>query len=57
MIVTVRCPWCHVLNWIITIPQFCWNCGHRADVPRIKCDCIACCVTYGNIPDEMTSGR
>jgi hypothetical protein len=48
----VTCSWCHCVIWE-TDPRwpFCWNCGHRADVPRVQCDCIACVRTYG-LPRE-----
>lgn len=37
------CSWCHELNhieWGKAV--FCWSCGHRADRPRMLCDCSQC---------------
>lgn len=36
------CSWCHELNEIVAgAATFCAKCGHRADLPRILCDCGA----------------
>jgi hypothetical protein len=43
--VTVNCSWCHEPNEQKrgdTLKLFCWSCGHRADVPRVECDCRKC---------------
>ena len=44
MIARIRtCSWCHHAN---ECPRgelvWCTNCGHRADVPRLLCNCTAC---------------
>ena len=44
MIARIRtCSWCHQGN---ECPQgelvWCANCGHRADVPRLLCNCTLC---------------
>lgn len=36
----VSCSWCENLN--AEGRKFCANCGHRADLPRVKCDCPKC---------------
>lgn len=36
------CSWCHELNALREPHPTCWNCGHRADLPRGLCDCPAC---------------
>lgn len=39
----VMCSWCHAITyrdyerW-----PMCWSCGHRADVPRMECNCMSC---------------
>jgi hypothetical protein len=37
----VSCSWCHEIN---DLGQFtyCATCGHRADRPRVDCDCEVC---------------
>jgi hypothetical protein len=35
------CSWCHEENDVSQPPVFC-KCGHRADLPRIECDCPKC---------------
>lgn len=46
MRVTQTCSWCHEPNDVETHTNgrktFCWSCGHRADVPRVQCDCRVC---------------
>ncbi len=44
MKVTVTCSWCHEGNEKPrgVLKVFCWSCGHRADVPRVQCDCRKC---------------
>lgn len=37
----VTCSWCHELNDVST-GRFCTRCGHRADLPRMECDCPRC---------------
>lgn len=44
MIARIRtCSWCHEAN---ECPRgelvWCFNCGHRADVPRLLCNCMRC---------------
>jgi hypothetical protein len=44
MKVILTCSWCHEPN---QKPKnggklFCFNCAHRADVPRVDCDCRKC---------------
>jgi hypothetical protein len=41
--VTVTCSWCHASH-DNTYGQtdYCNNCGHRADLPRLQCDCEKC---------------
>ena len=34
------CSWCHAFN--PTTARWCAACGHRADVPRLACDCPPC---------------
>ena len=42
------CSWCHESNRLSIEgsggiePAFCKTCGHRADVPRLLCDCGQC---------------
>ncbi len=36
------CPWCHEGNELTGGTDYCWNCDHRADVPRMQCDCWRC---------------
>ena len=36
------CSWCHATNQMTGGPVFCRDCGHRADVPRLDCDCPRC---------------
>ena len=38
----VTCSWCHELNEMMPGPASCNKCGHRADVPRMECDCRRC---------------
>jgi hypothetical protein len=38
--VSVSCSWCHTMNRIGQ--PFCAECGHRADVARMDCDCRRC---------------
>jgi hypothetical protein len=35
------CSWCHTEN-VIDGPTRCRSCGHRADLPRMDCDCDFC---------------
>lgn len=35
------CSWCHTLNDTGRF-TFCETCGHRADLPRMECDCGQC---------------
>lgn len=40
------CSWCHAENEVtpglVLPPVFCNECGHRADLPRVACDCEKC---------------
>ena len=38
----VSCSWCHELNEMKQGPTLCVKCGHRADIPRLECDCRSC---------------
>lgn len=44
MKLTLTCSWCHEANFRHRngLKVFCWSCGHRADVPRVECDCPKC---------------
>lgn len=52
MKVLLDCPWCHEENELRKDRAgaggsergrvFCWSCAHRADVPRVQCDCRKC---------------
>jgi hypothetical protein len=35
------CSWCHEL-YDLSAVRFCTHCGHRADLPRMDCDCQRC---------------
>jgi hypothetical protein len=37
---SISCSWCHRLNPISQ--RWCLECRHRADVPRMFCDCSGC---------------
>jgi hypothetical protein len=37
------CSWCHAMNFISRErSNICRNCGHRADLPMSRCDCLQC---------------
>lgn len=38
MITRTMCSWCHEMS----ADRDCENCGHRADLPRLDCDCAKC---------------
>lgn len=38
---TIACSWCGMLN--AAGGAWC-GCGHRADQPRLRCDCVPCLV-------------
>jgi hypothetical protein len=38
----VTCSWCHEQNELHPVHKTYCICGHRADVPRIECDCRLC---------------
>lgn len=40
----VACSWCHTGNRVEPgdLKVYCWQCYHRADVDRSRCDCAAC---------------
>jgi hypothetical protein len=41
--IRVSCDWCHEVNECpCNEKTFCWSCAHRADVPRVDCDCRKC---------------
>jgi len=41
--VSVTCSWCHEVNERHPVLKtYCFNCGHRADVPQDQCDCRRC---------------
>lgn len=42
MMVSLTCSWCHTANTSDGRPVICRNCGHRADVARMDCDCTRC---------------
>lgn len=53
----VSCSWCHEMNWSNQdYWPICKNCGHRADVARVDCDCISCVRAHG-LPRERASKR
>lgn len=44
---SVSCSWCYEMNDVTEAvatgaPTYCFNCAHRADVLREKCDCRKC---------------
>lgn len=41
--VSRSCGWCHEMVPLHQgRPTYCPNCGHRADVSRLLCDCLRC---------------
>lgn len=39
----ITCSWCHTgVNSNPDRATFCPDCGHRADAPRMDCDCRVC---------------
>lgn len=51
------CSWCHELNDVTAAalrgdPVFCARCGHRADLPRMNCDCATCAAHEREADDE-----
>lgn len=38
---TQSCSWCHEPN-DLNVSTTCGTCGHRADLPRMACDCNHC---------------
>ena len=40
MLTRRSCSWCHELNSVTEYS--CAECGHRADLPRMVCDCRRC---------------
>ncbi|AWM38702.1 hypothetical protein GobsT_31090 [Gemmata obscuriglobus] len=37
------CSWCKTLNRVYAnVPTYCYECGHRGDVPMGDCDCEEC---------------
>lgn len=53
------CSWCGVENDVTLarqlLPVFCRECGHRADVPRVSCDCDECLLNRRNPADLSQS--
>jgi Zn finger protein HypA/HybF involved in hydrogenase expression len=57
------CSWCQSKNDISAVearqvPVYCSNCGHRADVSRMACDCHPCRskrVTLTGPPDSIVA--
>lgn len=47
MAVAQSCSWCHTMNDITAGPTLCRECGHRADLCRMECDCPVCCGRSG----------
>jgi hypothetical protein len=45
MLTQQSCSWCHALNAVTD--HACAACGHRADLPRMACDCRRCCPPAG----------
>lgn len=42
---TIMCAWCHRLVLLASgAPTKCPARGHRADLPRLDCDCAACSI-------------
>jgi hypothetical protein len=53
MRVFVTCSWCHEANELDRVHKtFCFSCGHRADVPRIECDCRKCRRMNPPVPEK-----
>lgn len=42
------CSFCHTM----TDQRTCPNCGHRADVARVQCDCPQCYGGMGHSPGD-----
>jgi hypothetical protein len=44
MKLTRPCPWCSEQNDVPLDNRklYCWSCAHRADVPKLQCDCRRC---------------
>src|SRR4051794_10908880 len=36
------CSWCHEINDVTAGRTLCKQCGHRADLSRLACDCEQC---------------
>jgi hypothetical protein len=54
--VEISCSWCHEPNEVRkgdSKKVYCTICGHRADVPRVQCDCRKCRVEHANAQREM----
>lgn len=53
----VLCSWCHTANTVQagTWP-FCATCGHRADKPRIDCDCDQCQLALVKAYKQLDAG-
>ena len=43
----IMCSWCHPM--VEAGARNCPQCGHRADLPRLECDCLKCRITRGSI--------
>ena len=58
MKVTLSCSWCHEPNDASLVGRkvYCWSCAHRADVPRVQCDCRKCRFKDRHVPVETRKG-
>jgi hypothetical protein len=43
----VMCSWCCAM--VDAGTKTCPHCGHRADLPRLECDCLKCKITKSTI--------
>jgi hypothetical protein len=55
------CPWCERENDVTKaaehkVPAYCTNCHHRADVPRVLCDCSQCKGQRATAPHAAQQG-
>jgi len=55
MKILVTCSWCHESNEHRGdgLKTYCFSCGHRADVPRVDCDCRRC----RRVKSAVSSGK
>lgn len=52
----VSCSWCHEMNDVGELPTWCSSCGHRADLPRMECNCPVCLRPQGPRGDPRNFG-